>query len=74
MATTIKQLATLSTLLVLSAVFWFLFVVLHALGLDDALSYFASFLICVLLAPTTWRFAVKEAQLMNGDSDADRKD
>ena len=74
MDTTIKQLAVLSTLLILLTLFWFAYIVLGAFGLDRWTSAFASFLVCLLWMPATWRFALKEARLQNGDRNAERKD
>lgn len=74
MTTRIKQLAALSTVLILLALFWFVYIVLIALGLDQGLSLLSSFLVCVLLLPLTWRFSQREAKLVNGESNADRKD
>jgi uncharacterized BrkB/YihY/UPF0761 family membrane protein len=70
----IKQLAMLSTLLILFALFGFAYVVLEATGLDRWTSAFASFLVCLLWMPATWRFALREARLQNGDRNAERKD
>lgn len=67
METTIKQLAVLSTLLILLTLFWFAYILLGALGLDSWLSAFASFLVCLLWVPATWRFALREARLQNRD-------
>lgn len=74
MTTMINQLAALSTALILVVLFWLIYIVLGALGLGQGLALVSSFLVCVLLAPSTWRFSKREAELMNGDTDADRKD
>ena len=74
METMIKQFAVLSTLLILFALFGFAWIVLEAIGLDRWTSAFASFLVCLLGMPATWRFALKEAQLQNGEKNAERKD
>lgn len=70
----INQLAALSTALILIVLFWFVYIVLNAIDLDKGLALMSGFFVCVLLTPVTWRFAVKEAKLMNGDRNADRKD
>lgn len=74
METMIKQIAAMSTLILLLVTFWFVFLVLGALGVDDFLQYFASLLITLSFVPVTWRFCLREAQLSDGDSNADRKD
>lgn len=74
METMIKQIAAVSTLMILLVTFWFVFLVLGALGVDSVLQYFASLLVTLLFVPVTWRICLREAQLSNGDSNADRKD
>jgi len=74
MTTMIRQLAALSTALILVALFGLVYIVLGTLGLDQGLALMSSFFVCVLLTPITWRFSKREAELMNGDTNADRKD
>jgi Na+/H+ antiporter NhaC len=73
MDTMIRQIALVSTSMILFVLFWFVFIVLGALEVDTNLQYFASFLVTLIFAPSTWRFSLREARLQNGDSDADRK-
>lgn len=74
METMIKQIAAVSTLMILTVTFWFISIVLAALGVDSHIKYFTGFLVALLLAPVTWRFCLREAKLSNGESHANRKD
>jgi len=74
MKTTIKQLAALSTLLILTAWGALVYVVLRAFELGQSLSVLVSVLLAVVLIKPVWRHALEEARVQNGDSNADRKD
>jgi len=66
METMIKQLALMSTLMILLSLFAFLYIAANALGADRALSAMTGFLVCLLLTPKTWKFCLREARNQNG--------
>jgi len=63
--TMIKQLAAMSTAMIITVLFAFAYLVATAVGADRAMAVLCSLVVCLAFVPTTWRFCLREAQNHN---------
>jgi len=69
-----RSYAAVSTCLILIPFAGFLYICFTAWNISHTVSLIAAGTAALVLVPMTYRFSLQEAELQNGDSDADRKD
>jgi hypothetical protein len=66
-----QRIAATSTAAIVALVYWLVYLIATAVGFTTGLSHLGATVVCVLLVLETYKFCKQEADLANGDINAD---